>query len=201
MTKTIPAALAAAVLAVALAACGSSDSASTSTSAAAGSTGSSTAPQQQGRGQLQSAEVQKCLEDQGVTLPSFRRGDGPRPEGGTPPAAGGSYGGPPQGGGLPGMSEAERAKLQAALKKCGVTVPDRGANGQGNGARPDVTSAAYQKRVNAYVACVRKAGFDLPDPDFSGKGPIFDPAKVDQSDPKFQAASRKCQSLLRPQAS
>ena len=55
--------------------------------------------------------------------------------------------------------------------------------------------------MNAYVACVRENGFDLPDPDFSGDGPIFDPDQVDQTDETFQAASAKCQSTLRPSAS
>jgi hypothetical protein len=203
MTKTILAALSAAVLAVALGACGSSDP--TSTSASAGATGTqgsgSTTAQQQGRGQLQSPAVQQCLKDQGVTPPAFGRGgngNGQPPQGGY---GGARQGGLPGGGGPPGggMSQADRDKLQAALKQCGVTLPNRGANGQGAGSRPDVNDAAYRKRVQDYVACVRKNGFDLPNPDFSGKGPIFDPSKVDQSDPTFQSASQKCQSVLRPQ--
>jgi hypothetical protein len=91
------------------------------------------------------------------------------------------------------MSSAERQKFQAALKACGVTTPAGG----GRRARPDVSSSAYRKSIEAYVACVKKNGFDLPKPDFSGNGPIFDPNEVDQGDATFQKASAACQSTLR----
>lgn len=169
------------------------------------------------------AKLQACLKKEGVTLPTGRGGqgggpgdapptrtDGAPPAGadGAPPADG--AGGPP-GGGLPGggggrtggpaggggagMSTADREKLQAALKTCGVTAPADGA-GRRPG-RPDVSSAAYRKSIEAYVACVKKNGFDLPKPDFSGDGPIFDPGEVDQDDATFKKASEACQSTLR----
>ncbi len=50
--------------------------------------------------------------------------------------------------------------------------------------------------MNAYVACVRQHGYNLPKPNFSGKGPVF-PANI-RSNPKFQTASKACQSLLIP---
>jgi hypothetical protein len=56
-----------------------------------------------------------------------------------------------------------------------------------------LTHPAIQK----YVACVRTHGYpSMPAPNFFGKGSVF-PAKI-RSDPKFQAASRACQSLLFP---
>lgn len=164
------------------------------------------------------AKLQACLKKEGVTLPTGRGGQGGGPGGapptrtdgappagvdGAPPADG--TGGPPAGG-LPGggragggagggMSTADREKLQAALKTCGVTAPS-GGTGQRQG-RPDVSSAAYRKSIEAYVACVEKNGFDLPKPDFSGDGPIFDPDEVDQDDATFKKASAACQSTLR----
>jgi hypothetical protein len=121
-------------------------------------------------------------------------GYGGAPQGtGTTPQGTGTAGAPPRGGARRGFggnaSQAQRTKLQAAFKKCGVTFGQGGAR-----QRPDVSSPTYQAAVTKYVACVRKNGYDLPDPDFSGKGPIFD-SKI-QSDAKFQAASKPCQSLL-----
>lgn len=165
------------------------------------------------------AKLQACLKKEGVTLPAGRPG-GPGGAGGTgttatPPAGGdgappaGADGGAPGGarGGLPGagggrgpgggagMSAAEHEKLQAALKSCGAEVPDRGTRPRG-GAAPDVDDATYRKSIEAYAACVRKNGFDLPKPDFSGDGPIFDPDEVDQTDATFRKASAACQSTL-----
>lgn len=193
--------LAAVATTLTLAACGSSNDAG-STSASAGATGtqssgaSTTAQGGNGRGMM-SAKVQSCLKAEGVTLPS--RPAGGYGGGGTPPAGastnGAPNGGPPQGGygggGFGGnMSQADRAKMQAAFKKCGVTF----GQGAGGGQRPNVNNAAYKAAVTKYTACVRKNGYDLPDPNFSGTGPIF-AAKI-QKDAKFQAASKQCQSIL-----
>jgi len=207
-----------AVLALGLTACGGGDESGGEQAAAADGT-STTA-----RG-ADRAEVQECLKKQGVELPG-RGGGGPG--GGGP---GGGYGGPPPGGGggglpgdgLPGggpsgggtrtgpegapmppgrqLSDADREKLQKALKACGVEGRfGPGARG-GRGGRPDLSSSEYRKRVEAYVACVRKNGYDLPDPDFSGDGPIFDEKKVDRDDADFRKASAACQSELRPDRS
>ena len=180
-----------------------------------------------GRTAEEREELQACLEKQGVTLPSRRAGGsgggtrtdgapsagadgaGTTPDGvGAPPA--GADGGPPQGGGLPGggaaggrgpgsgmggMSTEEREELQEALKSCGVTAP-AGGRRQGGGA-PDVDDPGYRRSIEAYTACVRKNGFDLPDPDFSGDGPVFDPDEVDQTDATFRKASAACRSTLR----
>jgi hypothetical protein len=55
-----------------------------------------------------------------------------------------------------------------------------------------------QQSIQAFVSCVRKDGYNMPSPNLSGNGPVFDPAKVNRSDPKFVSASQKCQSLLTP---
>ncbi|MGX6446822.1 hypothetical protein ACVU7I_01950, partial [Patulibacter sp. S7RM1-6] len=107
---------------------------------------------------------------------------------------------PGGGGGMPGgddLSAAERKKLQAALKACGGDRAGGQRAGGRGGRTPNVKDPSYQKAIRAYVACVRKKGFDLPDPDFSGKGPVFDSDEVDQTDATFRKASAACQSTLR----
>jgi len=44
---------------------------------------------------------------------------------------------------------------------------------------------------------VRENGYEPPEPNLSGEGPIFDPSAVNQEDPKFMAASEKCKSQLK----
>jgi hypothetical protein len=168
------------VAALALAACGSSSSGS-STSA------SSTAPATTtGGGRFGNGKMAACLRQHGVTLPS-------RPPGGR---AGGRVAGTRRRGfffGGPNASPAQRKRLQAAFQACGGRPGGFRRFGSGN-------DPAFKAALAKYVACVRRNGFDLPAPNTSGKGPVFDPRKVDRNDPKFVAASAKCQGLLAPQA-
>jgi hypothetical protein len=155
-------------------------------------------------GQL-SASDRECLQKNGLTL----RGG---PQGGTPPT--GTTAGPPpgasgtstNGGGPPGgvfigpgggsgprqMPENARKAFQA----CGIQSPSPQTAGGG----PNVDSSAFRQSVTGYVACIRQNGYDMPDPNLSGKGPVFDESKVNRDDPKFQSASQKCQQLLQPPA-
>jgi hypothetical protein len=155
-------------------------------------------------GQL-SASDRECLQKNGLTL----RGG---PQGGTPPT--GTTAGPPpgasgtstNGGGPPGgvfigpgggsgprqMPENARKAFQA----CGIQPPSPQTAGGG----PNVDSSAFRQSVTGYVACIRQNGYDMPDPNLSGKGPVFDESKVNRDDPKFQSASQKCQQLLQPPA-
>ena len=169
-----------------IAACGSSSS--TSTSSVAGASASSSASNNGSRSSRFSA-LRACLKQHGVTLPNRRPGNGQRPPGG----GGGPYGGGPPGGGFfgggggggGGGGFANNPKLAAALKACG-----------GGNFGPGRRFQLSKTRVNAYVACVRKHGYNLPTPNFSGKGPVL-PSNI-RSNPKFQAASKACQSLLVP---
>ena len=65
---------------------------------------------------------------------------------------------------------------------------------------PTSTARPSVSRSVSYVACVKQNGYDLPAPNLSGNGPIFDESKVNRDDPKFQSASQKCQQLLQPPA-
>jgi hypothetical protein len=177
-----------------VAACGSASSSSTSGSAATSGTTTSAAASGAGGGlranPARRAALVACLKQHGVTLPA------------RPPGSAGGAGGPggPSGGtgtarGTPGRglfggggAFANDPKLRAALQACGAQLGFRGRGAF----RARLSRAAITK----YVACVRQHGYNLPNPNFSGKGPVF-PANI-RSNPKFQAASQACQSLLVP---
>jgi hypothetical protein len=177
-----------------LAACGSASSSSTSGSAGASTTsGTSTATAAAGGGAggganpARRAALVACLKQHGVTLPSRPPGSGGAAGGGTGTGTNGTgttrrrgflFGG--------GGAFANNPKLQAAFKACGANFRARG------GFRGRLSHAA----ITNYVTCVRQHGYNLPNPNFSGKGPIF-PANI-QTNAKFQTASKACQSLLVP---
>jgi hypothetical protein len=163
-----------------IAGCGSaSNSSSTTTSrttasAAAGGAGGPNASRR--------AALTACLKQHGVTLPA------------RPPGAGGRTGTTPNGTGTTprrgffggGGGFANNPKLRAAFQACGARF------GFGGGRRFQLSRTAITK----YVTCVRQHGYNLPNPNLSGKGPVF-PSNI-RTNAKFQAASRPCQSLLAP---
>lgn len=179
-----------------IAACGSASSSSGS-SGSGGSSSSTTASAAAAGGGASSSQRTKlaaCLKQHGVTLPS-------RPAGAPPSGAPGSGSASGSGTGTTGTGTTRRRgffggggfannpKLQAAFKACGANFGFRGGGGR-------FTGRLSHTAVTKYVTCVRQHGYNLPNPNFSGKGPIF-PANI-QSNAKFQAASRACQSILVP---
>lgn len=182
-----------ALVALVAAGCGSSSNAgsgSTSTQANASAGGNNR------------QQIADCLKKQGVTLPQRRPGTRPPNGGGNGGGGGGFFFGGGGGGagasGPQGANSGRFAKIQAALKKCGIK-PQRTFGGGGFRAN----SARYRTALTKFAACVRKNGYDLPKPNTSGKGPVFDASKVNRNDPKFKAAVQKCQSdlqALRPRA-
>ena len=166
---------AALVLGCLVAACGSASSSSTTSStttaasAAASGAGSASAD---GASSSRRTALAACLKQHGVTLPA-------RPGTTTTPRRG-FFGG----GGF-----ANNPKLRAAFQACGAKF---GFGAGGRGFRGRLSHTAITK----YVTCVRQHGYNLPNPNFSGKGPVF-PANI-QNNAKFRAASRACQSLLVP---
>jgi hypothetical protein len=171
-----------------IAACGASSS--STTSSGSGSSGTSTTAS----ASSSRAALVACLKQHGVTLPAnfgrFRRpGTGTTPGAGTTPGGGG----PPAGGGFGGGGGALRnSKFGAAFRACGSKLGFRGRFGGGGAGRFRLSHT----KIDQFVACVRKNGYDLPTPNFSGKGGIF-PSSA-RSNPKFLAASKKCESLLVP---
>ncbi len=161
-----------------IAACGSSKS-STSASASTSTTSSTS-----GTASSKRAQLVACLRQHGVPFSPRRTGTGtgPAPGGGPPGGGGGRFFG--GGGGL-----RNNPKLAAAIRACGGNnLRFRGRPGGFRISRAAITN---------YVSCVRKHGYpQMPNPNFSGKGSVF-PSNI-RSNAKFQAASRDCQSLLRP---
>lgn len=220
--RALATAAALAALAPLLAACGSSSDGGGASAAASTTTAAS------GAGTRDRAALQACLREQGVELPTPPAGAGAPPSGdgppqgtgttptgppqgtgttpaGTPPNGdrppGDGQGGPPSGadgrGGDFGrdLSDAERRRMQAAFEKCGARFGGGFGRGDGPGGRSGRPNAAALAR---FVACVRRNGYDLPDPDTSGDGPVFDDRAVDRDDPAFVKASRACQRYLTP---
>lgn len=128
-----------------------------------------------------SDETRSCLKENGVELPE--PGQGGLPAGG-PPEGGPPAGGPPQGFGKGG------AKMEKAFEECGVELP------QGKPEGAPMNSSAFRKSIKEYAVCMGENGYDLPEPNVSGEGPVFKESDVNREDPKFEAANEKCQSLL-----
>jgi hypothetical protein len=170
-----------------LAACGgSSSSSSTGTTAAATGTGA------KGANAGRFTAVRECLQKQGITLPQRTPGQ-KRPGGG----AGGFLGGGAGTGGAAGSAGGPqlpkgvtRARYEAALKKCGAGK----FGARGGGAR--FKSPAFQAALAKFATCMRANGVNVPAPNTSGDGPVFDTKGIDTTSAKFKAAEAKCQSDL-----
>jgi hypothetical protein len=176
-----PAATAVAVLLLAgltLVACGGS-----SKSLPATSTAKAAQPNGGGRFGARSAALRECLKKSGITLPKRT------PRQGAAPGAGGLPGGtgtPGTGAGAKLPNGVTRAQFQAALKKCGAGNFVRRGSGAGGA------------RFAKFETCMRQNGVNLPAPNTSGKGPIFNTKGIDTTSAKFKAAASKCESDLRP---
>jgi len=174
-----------------LAACGgSSKNSSTSTNAAAAASRSGeTATGQAGRAKGELAKrfsaLRECLQKNGITLP--QRTPGQRRPGGPGGFLGGGGAGPqlPKG--------VTRAQYEAVLKKCGG-----GTGGKffraGPGAR--FSSPAFKQALTKFSACMRENGVNVPVPNTSGNGPIFNTKGINTSSPQFRVAETKCRSVL-----
>ena len=203
----VPVVLVAVAAGCLIAACGSASSSSSSTSTTTASA-SASGTAGSGTGSARRTQLVACLKSHGVTLPARPPGGaggagGGGAAGGSGGAAGGASGGSSSGTGTGTTTGPRRGfffggggrkitpKMQAAFKACGAQF-GFGGGGGGGGFRGRLSHAAITK----YVTCVRQHGYKLPAPNFSGKGPIF-PQSI-QTNARFQAASKACQSLLIP---
>jgi hypothetical protein len=158
-----------------LAACGSSGASSTAASAtnASATTPGSTAAL---RGRF--AAVRACMQKAGITLPKRTPGQTP---------GGALNGGGPQ---LPkGMT---RAQYEAAVKKCGGFAGGRFRGGASRLASPQFTQA-----LATFATCMRNNGVNVPAPNTSGKGPVFNTKGLNTASAQFKAAESKCSDALR----
>jgi hypothetical protein len=177
MKRISIAVLAVVATALVLVGCGGSGGGSSTESTTTASSG-----KEGGRGGMFniSEEAKACLKEKGVELPGFKGGGMP----------GGGEGRPP-GGGFGGKGSEEMKK---AFEECGVEAPEFKGGPAGAGGKPNTNSAAFQKQVNEYVACVRENGYELGEPNFSGEGPVFEKAESESAE--FKKASAQCQELL-----
>jgi hypothetical protein len=181
-----PAAAAVLVLLLAclgLAACGgSSKSSSTSANAAATSStaeGARTGPTGPRAGRFQA--LRECLQKNGITLP--KRTPGQRPGGGAGGFLGGGAGGPRLPAGV------TRAQYEAAVRKCGGAA----FVGAGN----PIRSPAVKQAVAKFAKCMRENGVNVPEPNTSGNGPIFNTKGLNTTSAQFKTAETTCSSYLR----
>lgn len=128
-----------------------------------------------------SDETRACLKEKGIDLPE--------PGQGGPPAGGPPEGTPPEGGPPQGFGE-EGENMKEAFEECGVELPQGGPEG------PPTNSDTFRESIEEYVACMGENGVELPEPNLSGEGPVFEEADVDRESSKFKTANEKCQSRL-----
>ena len=188
------------IVCLALAACGSSGNSSTASVSQAAATSSGTGSGPAGAGAGHFAALRSCLQKQGITLP--QRPAGSRPQGGAAGGGGvfGGGGGTTGPAGAPGggrgffggATGANATKLRAALAKCGFT-PRTGATGAGGGVfRQRFNSAAAKTALTKFASCMRSNGVDVPAPNTSGNGPLFNDKGLDTTSAAFKAAETKC---------
>jgi hypothetical protein len=191
-TRRRPAAAAVALLLLAgllLAACGGSTSTSTTGAGAATQSAAVTPSTTPGSGahtgttpgtpstapsylRKRFAALRECMARNGVKLPQ------PKP-GQARPFLGGPL--------LPaGVS---RSQYEAALRKCGG--PRRGSRAR------SLHSAAVHRALARFAACMRANGVNVPPPNTSGTGPIFNTKGIDTKSPQFVSAASKCEGNLR----
>jgi hypothetical protein len=80
-----------------------------------------------------------------------------------------------------------QAQFEAAMKKCGGGFVRRGRS---------LNSTARIQAFTKFAACMRANGVNLPAPNTSGKGPIFNTNGLNASSPQFRQAQSKCASEL-----
>jgi hypothetical protein len=169
-------ALALLVTALALSGCGGSGKSTTTTAAASQTTTSTSAGRSattpsKSAGKVPAAParfsaLRECLRKQGVTLPTVRPGQASK-----------------------GFS---RARYEAALKKCGGGLARPGALR----AHSPFTSPRFAKALASFAQCMRQHAINIPEPNTSGRGPIFSTKGVNTTSPQFRAAEAKCRPLL-----
>jgi hypothetical protein len=128
------------------------------------------------------AALRECLQKNGITLP--KRTPGQQRPGG----AGGFLGGGAAGPQLP--KGVTRAQYEAALKKCG-------GNAFAGGARRRFNSPTFKTALAKFATCMRENGVNIPAPNTSGSGPIFNTKGIDTASTQFKTAETKCSSDLR----
>ncbi|MFD7322064.1 hypothetical protein ACFV9D_13430 [Streptomyces sp. NPDC059875] len=132
--------------------------------------GGSESVNEEGKKADQALEHRKCLREQGLDVPEPKPGE--------------------QGVGLTiGGDGVSKEKMEKAFKAC------QGKGGAGMGKEP--TQAEKDKMIK-YAQCMRKNGFDMPDPTFGGGGmTAARPMPQGAEAKKFEKANKACESVAR----
>jgi hypothetical protein len=223
--RTATALLAIASASLLLAACGGSSGGGSSSSAnatAAGSTGSSTTTSPTPSSSSTAKTSAPPSAGKTTTAPASPTTPGSSTQV-SPPNSNGKTNTPPAG---TGKGSVPARGVVAALRECvqrnGATLPSAGAHGTlrfpSAGARaayqaalkkclpelrrlvrpaaPPKASGDLKLTVGRFIRCMRENGIDLPPPNVSGRGPVFDTKGIDTHGAKFKAASSKCRQYL-----
>ncbi|MCL2552657.1 MAG: hypothetical protein FWE75_11010 [Actinomycetia bacterium] len=180
-----------------LTACSSSSSGSSADAKPSGTASGS--PASSGKGAQSMEAYRQCLQQHGVTMPSFRGGSpgqgnpSDRPSGQPSGRPSGGFGG--RGGGFPGFGGASPdAATQKALDACKSLRPQ--FNGQGRGGNGSGNSSAFQ----AFASCLKDHGVTLPTPSPGATnragGGFGELRNLNTSDPKTAKAYTTCKALL-----
>jgi hypothetical protein len=106
-------------------------------------------------------------------------------------------GGFPGAGGRPALPKGmTRAQFQTALKKCGGSSFGAHFGRVGGVGSRRLNSQTFKTALTKYAACLRQNGINIPEPNTSGKGPIFSTKGIDTSSAKFRTATMKCRASL-----
>ncbi len=190
----LPAALVLLLASLGLAACGgssgsttrkASSSASASTTTPGGSTtpGSSTHPGLTPQGAARIKALRECLQKNGITLPQRT----PRPASRRARRLSRRWSRPAAAQGRD--ARAVRSGDQE-VRRQRFRQPRRSATGASGAPRPSRRSAKF-------ADCMRKNGVNVPEPNTSGNGPIFDTKGIDTASTQFKSAETKCAAELR----
>lgn len=169
---------------LALAACGGSSSTSSTTSTNA----SATTPVTRGRAGAASggfAALRECLKKAGITLPTRKPGQAP--------GIGGFLG---AGGSSALPKGVTKAQNEAAVKKCGGFPRGGFPRGGFRGRAGGLTTAASKHALAKFASCMRSNGVNVPAPNTSGNGPVFNDKGINTTSAKFKQAAAKCRSAL-----
>jgi hypothetical protein len=96
-------------------------------------------------------------------------------------------------GGFPGGGFASNPKLAQALQKCGGFGGGFGG-AVGSGGRTGAFSTQSRTELTSFVACMKKHGETLPNPNLSGSGSVF--GNVNQTTASFKTAYAQCKGIL-----